>query len=328
MKLKPFADMRRRTAVGPGRDGFTLVELLVVMTIIGLLAGLLVAGAMKFKDAQVEATTDAQLTRLQLKLSTDYKDVLQKCHKEQPPDLILQYCGDPDRARAVHTAATLRVNFPETFSEATTPFFVGSYAYQPKKTFASVAGAGPVPTTEPQKSQRQQQERAALLFLILTERATGGGGGDDTGSAGERRTAAIGGKELTYFIDLYGQPIVYERWAQTLPAGTSLGELDVAPYARASVGGNKDPLDPKNLVAGWSDAAKLNVLRDKSSDSVPKLLFNASNRVPTVISAGRNKTFDSSIGTGAPGGQYSGDDRVGFRLERSGAKGDKGDQTQ
>ncbi|HEY1187059.1 MAG TPA: prepilin-type N-terminal cleavage/methylation domain-containing protein [Gemmata sp.] len=291
------------SAAPAGRRAFTLIELLVVISIIALMTGLIVAGTMRFKDSQVVATTDAQVTRFQQALDTDYKQVVQKCQKEGPPAAVQAFCGgNDDRARAVHTAATLRINFPETFAEATTAFDIGGFAYRPQSLFKSVAASS---------GASAEEQRAVLLFLILTERATAGGTGNDMGSPGERRTTKVGGADLTYFIDLYGTPIVYSRWAQNT-------ELNAPPFTPASPI-SKDPLDPKNLVATWSESgppvntAKRDYLRSSKTDgTLPNLVFNGENRVPTVVSAGKNKAFNS----------FGGDDRVGYRLARFGAKGD------
>lgn len=312
--------------IRPARGGFTLVELLVAMIIIALLMALLVAGAMKFKDAQVEATTDAQLTRLQLKLDTEYQEVLQKCNRDKVPPALIAHCGgNEDRARAIHTAAVLKLHFPETFEDAKNGVIIpGIYPappapapgplvpspYPPKSTFKSVWNVSM--SSNPQ--ERAIQEKAVLLYLILTERATGGGTGDDTSSASEQRTlTSENGATFKAFIDLYGREIVFHRWAIS-------SDLDNSPFLPSSTPvANRDPLDPKRAVALWTDAdatvrTRITTLRDGLQFTNDPA--TARNRMPTVVSFGRNKQFNN----------FDLDDRVGYRLKRVGAKGDRGDQ--
>lgn len=302
--------------VSAGRCAFTLVELLVVMTIIGLMTGLIVAGTIKFKDLARTSAADAQVSKYQRALETEYNLVVQKCHKEGPPPAVLTYCGDNmDRARAVHIAATLRINFPESFSEAAASFNIGGHPYSAKNTFASVSGAGSPPPRIPPVAAAEY-ERAVLLYLILREKATDGSGAD-TDANGEQRTEQFGAKSLTYFIDSFGYPLVYYRWADS----NLSSELGNPPYVPQSTT-NKDPLDPKGQVATWGNAATLNA-------APANLGFNTRNRVPTIVSAGKDKMFDYFLPKGtqlpapyAKDDLSGGDDRVGYRLSRFGSKGD------
>ncbi len=312
----------KTNAFSPGsagrRAGFSLVELLVVVSIMAILVGLGVAATMKFREGATEQTIKKQVQRLQLTLNREYEAVVGKCQKEPVPDAVLAYCGnDRDRARAVHTAATLRIMFPETFDEATTGFTIppndpSGFAYRPKATFQQVKNI---------TSASADQQAAVLLHLILKERSVGSGEGEDGGSTGEIRTVnfqasvAPMSRDLSVFIDSRGDLIRYFRWA------SNDMELDQAPYAHASPAGSIDPLDPKKVV-GTSYAAALNV-------APFNLQFGNHNRVPSVISYGKDKTFDyyypkdavipsPPAPTPPPITKSAGDDIVGYRLNRQG----------
>lgn len=293
-----------------GRAGFTLVELLTVISIMSLLIGLIVSASMKFRETVTRRAAEDQIKQRQLKLYDDYSAVLQNCHQKPLPDEIVVFAeGDRDRARAIHTAATLRAHFPETFVEAANDFFIGTYKYEKKSTFKSVVGVVLSPADP-------DMEAAVLLYLILTERSVGGtGGSPDNVAAGEKRTVKLGTaapnvKDFEVFIDRRGTPLTYRRWLRS-------AELDAAPYAHLAPGSTIDPLDPKNLVAGWANTTRRNILNDKSTVTSPNLDFGVPapgtgprNRRPSVISFGKNKIYDN-FAAGS-------DDLIGYQFDRQG----------
>ncbi|MDY3559492.1 prepilin-type N-terminal cleavage/methylation domain-containing protein [Gemmata sp. JC673] len=299
------------------RHAFTLVELLVVISIIGLLTALVVAGTMKFKESAMTNTADNQVSQLQVRLREDYGFVVQKCHREGAPQAIVTFCGgDKEKALAIHTAATLKIHFPESFTEATSALTITSgattvYAYDWKRTFAPVAGGGGT----------ADQQRAVLLYLILTERATAGGTGDAGGITGEQKLLKLN-KDYTVFVDPYGTPLIYYRWLQ-------LNELDQPPYVNRKFNDGRDfidPLDPRGLMGSWGTTSTIS----------PALGFvtpgtASRNRVPTVLCAGKDRRYDYFTPKGAQlpippyasGDLSQEDDRLGYRLDRFGGKGGK-----
>ncbi|AWM40711.1 hypothetical protein GobsT_07530 [Gemmata obscuriglobus] len=306
------------------RHAFTLVELLVVISIIGILTALVVAGTMKFKESAMTNTADNQVSQLQVRLREDYSFVVQKCHREGAPQAIVTFCGgDKDKALAIHTAATLKVHFPETFDEATSTFSIMSgattiYTYDWKRTFAPVKNQSSSGTP----AGTPDQHRAVLLYLILAERATAGGTGDAGGITGEQKPLKIANTDYTVFVDPYGTPLIYYRWLQ-------LSELDQPPYVNRKFNDGRDfidPLDPKGLMGSWGTTSTIS----------PALGFvtpgtASRNRVPTVLCAGKDRRYDYFTPKGAqlPVPPYASgdlsqeDDRLGYRLDRFGGKGGK-----
>ena len=291
--------MKRHTQA---RGGFTLIELLVTISIIAVVAGLIVGGTMAFRETMTNRATEDRFNRLQGALNKEYADVVQKGQNEKPPPEVLAYCaGDRDRAQAVHTAALLRTFLPETFAEATSAFNINGFVYQPKSTFKSVTGATGLTPDE---------ESAVLLYLILTEQSVGGTSGDAV-TVGETTLLKKGGTEFTVLVDSRGTPVAYRRWEDRS------AELHAVPgdYAvKEPKTGSIDPLDPRLLVftpaTGWAGPAALN---KNTAATDPNLKFNNKNRLPTLISYGKNKTFDNY----APGS----DDIIGYRLNRYGKRG-------
>ena len=288
-----------------GRAGFTLIELLVVISIMSLLIGLIVSASMRFRETAAAEADKTQIKQRQLKLYDDYSAVLQKCHQQPIPDEIVAFCeGNVDRARAVHTAATLRAHFPETFVEAANDFTINGYKYEKKSTFKAVVRV---------TGATADEEAAVLLYLILTERSVGGtGGSPDNVAAGEKRTVKFGVKDFEMFIDRRGTPLTYRRWLRS-------AELDAAPYSHLAPGSTIDPLDPKNLVAGWTGAVGTanRTYLNKTTATSPNLGFGdpptgtaRRNRRPSVISFGKNKVYDN-FAAGS-------DDLIGYQFDRQG----------
>src|SRR6185437_17164214 len=86
------------------RDGFSLIELSVVISILGILVGLTAAGIGRVRVAQQARNTDDTLTKLQKGMDQQIIAVIDEATKENNPNLtsLIQFCdGDKDRAKAL-----------------------------------------------------------------------------------------------------------------------------------------------------------------------------------------------------------------------------------
>jgi hypothetical protein len=135
-----------------------------------------------------------------------------------------------------------------------------------------------------------------LLYIILSKKSVAGGGAmassaDDL-SQSMQRQVTIGGRTFNTFADKWENSVGFRRWAKD-------AEVQDSPYTDPKLG-NKDPLDPRNLVFGWADSIK------RQDMSNPTFGFTGVNRVANVFSVGRDQ---------APG---TPDDMLGYRLRRHG----------
>ena len=299
--------------------GFTLIELLVVITVIAILLSLTGVAYQKAVEGQRNRSTDDLGNRLQPALEAEYDAVVQQAAKDirnntvQQPQYsqVLTYCdNDPDRARAVWTAAKLRQHFPETFAEAKSPVLIypGGPTLPALSTFlgpdlSSLSSGGTIP------------DSAALLYIILAKKSAGGSGGfqaDDVTNGMQMDVAYTGGSARV-FRDGWGNPVAFKRWVML----ENNNEVQSQPYVDAKLdtlinpSANRDTLDTANKVFTWKQANRTADPRAAQMAAAP-YLFNGQNRIITVWSPGKDTVFDPNLAN---------DDLAGYRLRRLGNKG-------
>jgi prepilin-type N-terminal cleavage/methylation domain-containing protein len=123
--------MTRTTKRAARRAAFTLVEMLVVVTIVAILLSLTTAAALKLIGAQQQFNTQTELTRLEGDLVRAYRSAADKFRKEPiPPSGPLNSAyasvtnmagGDRNLARVIWTKLRLKQTFPNNFAEALYP---------------------------------------------------------------------------------------------------------------------------------------------------------------------------------------------------------------
>lgn len=307
------------------RPGFTLVEMLMVVTIVTILLALTVVGLQKATDSQKNRTSREQVYKLQQSLDVEYQRVLEACRNDQGaqriPQQVVAYCdNDANRALAVWTAMKLRQQFPDSFAEAVTPFTgIPGYSLTANQAFASVSGLGSAAATP----APDPNEKAALLYLILATKSVSGGGAmaSSADDLGLQMTVTIGNKPFKAFVDAWGRPVFFNRWFGTgVASNPAESDLQTNAEYYGSLNqfnaANKDPLDPRNLVIGWKDASGQTnpKLAQMAAGPPGGLSFTGLNRTPTVYSLGKdpNPTAQDSEHPGPA------DDIIGFRLRRAG----------
>ena len=191
----------------PDRRGFTLLELLVVMSIIALIAGLSIGVFFRVRQTQTEGATVTIVNKLQSQLDQQWKAVLDNARDDAKADKINNppnsnvstfagsksgACiggGDSRRELVIWTKMQLKLEFPTTFWEAiiwpnslpngtglptatnpqTNSQIFGKSAY-----VKAILGTAQIPVAQinnnpsPQADQALQ-ESAVLFYLAMTQ---------------------------------------------------------------------------------------------------------------------------------------------------------------
>lgn len=258
MKHSPFQHdaprmpASRRTPAAP--RGFTLVELLMVVVIIGILSALIITASMSLLGTSREAATKATLSKIntllkqrmsafEVQLSNDYTS---GAHRTDP--YVTSVNNQPEHIKKIFYRKKLfKKYFPQTWEEAK---------------LAGILSASDLQTTASSAGVEADSESSEVLFAILTKTALTWQGevGQDAFMASELADKdGDGKKEL---VDSWGNPLRFYRWPCRLikPSATSTdwtsltqAELDAArtqiPALTKSTGDptlNNDPDNPLN----------------------------------------------------------------------------------
>lgn len=228
---------RSRTAP---RGAFTIIELMIVITIIAALMALTASAVLKFIEVQQRSNTQSTLDRVQGELGKVWSKVKDEAWYRSPmtepaisitmpptpvgmpvglwiqSNLAQVTASDPnakERARVIYVKLKLRQAFPMSFAEALNPAPLPplpgyvSYLGSMGITLANVASL--FPTTGPYES-------SACLLMAL-QRGVAGASIDPAQltTGGAAGSLAIAGGSISYLNDAWGRPIYFSRF----PAG-------------------------------------------------------------------------------------------------------------
>jgi prepilin-type N-terminal cleavage/methylation domain-containing protein len=186
----------------PARDGFTLVEILVVIAIIAVLMSLVLSGIMKVRVVQQNNNTKEEVIKLEDARAKHERRVIDAAKNESllPLDTALAN-NDNQLARVIHIKLRLQQEFPQNFAEVLTP---GPLAYPAKPSYVkALQGINPA-------AHSAYEQSSILLYLSLKESRRGSEFDPDSSlAAQEIHTTSDGLKSI---VDAYGRPIVFIRW--------------------------------------------------------------------------------------------------------------------
>jgi prepilin-type N-terminal cleavage/methylation domain-containing protein len=334
------------------RPGFTLSEILVVIAIIAIIAGLTAAAVFRLRESQTVNNSEATLSKVDRLMMARWSAVVDQAKTTVPPSLIERCGGDRDRAIALWTMAVLKNEFPMTFEEAKATVNLGPNAsLAPKGVFLKLANDTTL------SSMTIPEQSATLIHAALTQ--TGNRGVNTStdgleGQMGPLRNFA----NATVFKDGWGEAIVFSRH-MTDP------EINGAPYTRAtavkvfgaSTIQSYNMLDPLGKLSPWTATPSVAVannnpwLNTKTLNTTVQNAMGPINRVyieqqlrlggltatgfasfpdidhrtntiPLLISAGPNKNLGTAPYLGiATGDDPANDNLLSFRTRQEGARG-------
>src|SRR5438128_4872844 len=147
------------------RSGFTLIELMIVIAIIGVIISLAASATMQVITRQKTANTELTIQKVNDALKAHWRAVIDQARSEPVPDNVLALAGnDTNRAHVIWTKLRLKQQFPMNFREALTP--------TPPGLFVSLA---PAPVFfqalqgKPTFADPQIYESSVCLLLALSQ---------------------------------------------------------------------------------------------------------------------------------------------------------------
>jgi prepilin-type N-terminal cleavage/methylation domain-containing protein len=314
------------------RGGFTLLELLIVLLIIGLLVAITAAAVGRYFIVSQNMVTETTIRKVYARLMAQWASVIDSAKNEDMNAVFSSSTmnaitsmtgGDPSFTRVIYIKLRLAQEFPISMAEVYSPpaGMPGKVSYQRLP--------NPIPTVN-----GYNIESSALLLASIREARHGlATAPDDFGSS--VKTVMVGTTPVDYLVDGWGTPLNFYRW----PTGST--ELDALCPAGSTLSNTastivRDPQDPDGRLFGlWTNPTNralfeswCHSLHQGSGVSITPYAYYT---FPTIVSAGPDLQFGLSttppagIGTldmsTISGTTYDGDNIYSFRLVPPGAKG-------
>ena len=292
------------------RRGFTLVELLVTITIIGMLASLLLGVLAMSADKARDARTRTMVTRLEQAITTRWGSYPTR-RLPIDPEVVTAANGNfgyavdeipfaVAAARLVSLRELQRLELPEAWEDVTSdasahptapPVVMAYLPDQPalSRAYLQRFNENVHPVTGSPLVPSDLHQGAECLYLIVTM----GGQGDDAEAASAFRSADVGDVDedgMPEFVDGWGVPISFLRWAPGFVSELQPdADLATSGIQRDSMN-NHDAFDPLKI----------------DMPPTPGALPNRGWRMfPLVYSAGVDGQLDIATGSTDPNDPYA-----------------------
>jgi prepilin-type N-terminal cleavage/methylation domain-containing protein len=298
------------------RGAFTLVELMVVITIMAALAALTASAVLKFIAVQQTSNAQSTLDRVQSQLARAWSKVKEEARNaamaEVPNAAGIQALGLPytgevtvkdwirgylsgsdantsERTRVIYIKLKLKQAFPMSFNEALNPA-----PLPPLPAYVAYLKSMGITSSS---LQTASIESSACLLMAL-QRGVSGAGIDPSQLTAGGAAGSFG--NLPYLTDAWGRPIFFTR----APAGNlylnpitnpttlasnvaNIYSITVTCYSQP---GNNDPGDPQGLLVStaWRSAfgGQFSALTSEVVPLLPQAANTSFKLAPMVASGG------------------------------------------
>lgn len=275
------------------RAAFTLIELMVVITIIAVIMSLTAGAYFKFIGSQKQSNTVLLAQKISNALKQHWQAVIDQARTETIPSDVTSWAGnDPERARVLWVKLRLKQEFPISFSEVFTPSgagnsYVSASDLPPKPSYVDALSQAGI--TSGTGGLTNEQQSAVLLYLILSQKRRGMNFEVDKELSSSELVDAPGtpAGSLKMIVDAWGNPLAFSRW----PTGSAEPVNAGQPQS-----GLNDAQDPRGTLANQSWATTSNngytafitYMHALPAGSTSPTSYKL---VPEVYSAGADKQF-------------------------------------
>ncbi len=306
------------------RRGFTLVELLVTVTVIGIIVAMAMGALMTAQETAREQRTRAVISKLHTQLMSRWETY--QTRRLPMPQFSGQAPGQYAIERLKAQRELMRLELPERWSDVTDPNNPGdpviistltempalSEAYLRRYNSNTLNGQPIQPSVE--------FEDAECLYMIVSM------GSDDSMSGPRINPSDIADTDqdgMPEFVDGWRRPIRFLRWApgflpgppynwqsspQGLPPGmTGTGDAALTDLQTGNWVDDHDPFDPMRLDSPGSTVLPAVLANDpwRGYRLMPLIFSAGSDGIQGIARAVQNVTFDYSATTPLANDPYS-----------------------
>jgi prepilin-type N-terminal cleavage/methylation domain-containing protein len=257
----PFPVPRRPSPVP--RAAFTLVELLVTITIIGMMAGLVLGAMSAARQASREAATKATIAKLNSIIMKRYESYLTR---RVPVSLSGLPPAQAAENRLYAIRDIMRMEMPDRFSDINSPPIPlpnrlpdGTILSVPRPALSQLY-ANRLNTSPPGAGNGTLNDTAELLYMIVSM-----GSPEAMEQFSQSEIGDTNQNGYPEFLDGWGRPIFFLRWA---PGYSPFSNVQVADPVK-----NHDPFDPRR--ADQNAYHLIPLIYSAGSNGEPGLNINA-----------------------------------------------------